>query len=74
MKKKKKQVVIIESAPTDTLTKIAKALRKKGYETYGIEPFAKQFDNEKTFKCKIKGFQAATIKSLILHCGRYGMR
>lgn len=28
-------------------------LNKKGYETYGIEPFAKQFDNEKTFKCKI---------------------
>ena len=29
-------------------------LNKKGYETYGIEPFAKQFDKEKTFKCKIK--------------------
>ncbi len=29
-------------------------LNKKGYKTYGIEPFAKKFDKEKTFKCKIK--------------------
>ncbi len=29
-------------------------LNKKGYETYGIDPFAKKFDKEKTFKCKIK--------------------
>lgn len=29
-------------------------LNKKGYEAYGVEPFAKKFDNKKTFKCKIK--------------------
>lgn len=29
----KKQIIIIESAPSDTLTKIAKILKKKGYET-----------------------------------------
>ena len=29
-------------------------LNKKGYRAYGIEPFAKQFDEEKTFKCKIE--------------------
>ncbi len=29
-------------------------LNKKGYNAIGIDPFAKQFDNEKTFKCTIK--------------------
>ncbi len=29
-------------------------LNKKGYNSYGIEPFAKDYDKEKTFKCKIK--------------------
>jgi hypothetical protein len=29
-------------------------LNKKGYNAYGIEPFAKDYDKEKTFKCKIK--------------------
>jgi hypothetical protein len=29
-------------------------LNKKGYDAYGIEPFAKNYDKEKTFKCKIK--------------------
>lgn len=31
-------------------------LNKKGYDAYGIEPFAKDFDKEKTYKCKIKNF------------------
>jgi len=29
-------------------------LNQKGYDAYGIEPFAKKFDKKKTFKCKIK--------------------
>ena len=28
-------------------------LNRKGYEAYGIDPFPKQFDKDKTFKCKI---------------------
>ena len=28
-------------------------LNNKGYDAYGIEPFPKQFDGQKTFKCKI---------------------
>ncbi len=33
---------------------IINLLNKKGYKTYGIDPFAKKFDKEKTFRCKIK--------------------
>lgn len=29
-------------------------LNKKGYSAYGIEPFTKYFDKEKTFKCTLK--------------------
>jgi HJR/Mrr/RecB family endonuclease len=29
-------------------------LNQKAYEAYGIEPFAKEFDSWKTFRCKIK--------------------
>lgn len=29
-------------------------LNKKGYDAYGLEPYAKQFDRERTFRCKIK--------------------
>ena len=49
----KKNAKILEIGYGDFPTFI-KLLNKKGYDSYGIDPFAKEFDKIRTFKCKVK--------------------
>jgi hypothetical protein len=72
---KKKQIVIIESAPSDTLTKIAKTLKKRNYETIFITlvgnieaDFLKEsYDKVISFNSKFFKINISSIPKIFLH-------
>lgn len=72
---KKKQIVIVESSPTDTLAKIAKALKKIGYEVIFISlvsdierDFIKEsYDKIISFNAKFFKINLSTIPQIFSH-------
>jgi len=71
----KKQIVIIESAPTDTMTKMAKALKKLGYQTIFITlvgnielDFLKEsYDKLISFNAKFFKINLLNLPKIFLH-------
>ncbi|MDD5012059.1 MAG: hypothetical protein PHQ66_00205 [Candidatus Nanoarchaeia archaeon] len=71
----KKQIVIIESSPTDTLAKIAKGLKKKGYEVIFISlvsdierDFIKEsYDKTISFNAKFFKINISNFPEIFFH-------